>query len=134
MSGIFIKISKIVLLASLSFTTISRVSTEKIIDSGTNRKVQISRGETTQIQTMYYIKKCKGDLVPPKPTMVDKLKLGSVNYRSGMTVPDQCPSIKINANFADYTALDQVGLEKFEIRWVAENGGVFVRKYEIEVK
>jgi hypothetical protein len=62
MSGIFIKISKIVLLASLSFTTISCVSTEKIIDSGTNRKVQISRGETTQIQTMYYIKKCKGDL------------------------------------------------------------------------
>jgi hypothetical protein len=84
---------------------------------------------------MYYVNsECKGDLVPPKPNMVGKLKLGSVNYRSGTTVPDQCPNIKVNANFADYTAGDQIGFEKFEIRWVAENGVVFVRKYEIEVK
>ena len=66
----------------------------------------INRGEKIQIQQMYFINKttCEADEIPPAPEVKQEPVFGQLEYRSGPTNPHQCPTITINANFADYTA------------------------------
>ena len=66
----------------------------------------INRGEKIQIQQMYFINTttCEADEIPPAPEVKQEPVFGQLEFRSGPTNPHQCPTITINANFADYTA------------------------------
>ena len=97
-------------------------------------KKTVKIGQTVQITEMYNIRKCEADKVPPKPNLYGAANFGKLSYRTGKTRPRQCPSIKINANFADYTAGQETGKDKFIIQWVSTGGkAVYTVTYIIKV-
>ena len=100
-------------------------------------KKTIPPGEKFQIQRMYNINSdtCVADKVPPKPTLSGSVKLGNVSFRSGKTNPHQCPSVTINANFANYTAGAKTGTDRFKIVWrSSKNGPKYTVRYTIKIK
>lgn len=100
------------------------------------RRISMKAGETVELQIMYFIvsQNCKSDKIPPRPVVMKPPKLGSLSFRSGKATPHQCPTITINANFADYHAGNKPGTDRFKIHWPRHGGGgTFYRNYVVTV-
>lgn len=128
---------KSTLVTAIAFLALMTIFAEPsaAYDTKTSRKT-VHFGEKIQIQTMYSIRvrNCDSDDIPPRPVVMSQPTLGILSYRSGKTAPYQCPEIEINANFADYTAGSEPGIDRFKIHWPRHGGkGVFVRHYVITV-
>ncbi len=130
------------LLSIVGFGLILTINTGFAGSNSWTVKKSVNTGQTIQIQTMYNITsrgagvKCRWDHVPPKPIEGGKRKLGTIFYRSGKAdpLPRQCSDVKIDANFADYTAGKVAGLDKFWIKWRTERGNFYTVTYRIRVK
>jgi hypothetical protein len=100
------------------------------------REFSVKRGHTIKIQTMYNIyRNCFADRIPPTPKVQIEPRLGKLSFRSGKTVPYQCPNETVNANFADYRAGNKAGVDRFYIRWsIDSHDGSYDAVYVVRVE